>query len=201
MSVLRFALAIYIAYQAASDLIGRKAPEHSIPGIVLACVSLQGRDQRNIEGRPFGVGVDACSLRSDCRQGSKPASRRSARASLRVLDCVLAPASVLSSGSWRSPLFRCAQFRFYEFSLVPEVMRPQKNRSASPVARNILARIKERPCGVNFERCLNLSPLRKESLGNRRVSVGNMVSPATVCATVALSSATQCRGAPLWSWC
>ncbi|PYT39553.1 MAG: hypothetical protein DMG45_06965 [Acidobacteria bacterium] len=46
MSVLRFALAIYIAYQAASDLIGRKAPEHSIPGIVLACVSLQGRDQR-----------------------------------------------------------------------------------------------------------------------------------------------------------
>src|SRR5436190_8382976 len=42
--------------------------------------------QRNIEGRPFGVGVDACSLRSDCRQGSKPASRRSARASLRLLS-------------------------------------------------------------------------------------------------------------------
>jgi divalent metal cation (Fe/Co/Zn/Cd) transporter len=40
------ALAIYIAYEAASDLIGRKAPEHSIPGIVLACVSLHGRDQR-----------------------------------------------------------------------------------------------------------------------------------------------------------
>jgi divalent metal cation (Fe/Co/Zn/Cd) transporter len=34
------ALAIYIAYEAASDLISRKAPEHSIPGIVLACVSL-----------------------------------------------------------------------------------------------------------------------------------------------------------------
>jgi hypothetical protein len=29
----------------------------------------------------------AGSLRADCRQGSKPASRRSARASLRVLDC------------------------------------------------------------------------------------------------------------------
>src|SRR5436189_130228 len=106
---------------------------------------------RNIEGRPVGVGVDACSLRSDCRQGSKPASRRSARTSLRVLDCVLAPATVLSSGSWRSPLLRCAQFLFYEFSLVPEVMLPQKDRSASPVARNFLARIKERPCGVNFE--------------------------------------------------
>jgi divalent metal cation (Fe/Co/Zn/Cd) transporter len=34
------ALAIYIAYEAASDLIGRKTSEHSILGIVLACVSL-----------------------------------------------------------------------------------------------------------------------------------------------------------------
>jgi divalent metal cation (Fe/Co/Zn/Cd) transporter len=34
------ALAIYIAYEAASDLIGRKTPEHSIPGIILACVSV-----------------------------------------------------------------------------------------------------------------------------------------------------------------
>jgi hypothetical protein len=45
----------------------------------------------------------AGSLRSDGRQGSKPASRRSARASLRVLDCLLAPASVLLWGSGRSP--------------------------------------------------------------------------------------------------
>src|SRR5215470_663162 len=57
---------------------------------------------RNVQGRPFGVGVDACSL---------------------------------SWGSWRSPFLRCAQFRFYEFSLVLEVMPPQKNRSASPAAR------------------------------------------------------------------
>src|SRR5438105_12375810 len=35
----------------------------------------------------------AGSLRSDGRQGAKPAARRSARASLRVLDCLLAPAS------------------------------------------------------------------------------------------------------------
>jgi len=34
------ALAIYIAYEAADDLIGRKTPEHSIPGIILACVSV-----------------------------------------------------------------------------------------------------------------------------------------------------------------
>src|SRR5438105_437422 len=33
-------LAVYIAYESASDLLNRKAPDHSIPGIILACVSL-----------------------------------------------------------------------------------------------------------------------------------------------------------------
>ena len=33
-------LAAYIAYESASDLWAKRAPEHSIPGIVLACVSL-----------------------------------------------------------------------------------------------------------------------------------------------------------------
>ena len=33
-------LAAYIAYKSLSDLIGRRAPERSIPGIVLAAVSL-----------------------------------------------------------------------------------------------------------------------------------------------------------------
>src|SRR5262250_820641 len=98
---------------------------------------------RNIKGRPFGGDFDRGSLRSDCRQGSRPAARRSARASLRVLDCILAAASVLPGGSGRSPFLGCA--RLDEFSLVREVMPPQKNRSASPVARNLWARIKGRP--------------------------------------------------------
>src|SRR5256885_16496134 len=34
------ALALYIGYESVSDLVSRKAPEHSIAGIVLACVSL-----------------------------------------------------------------------------------------------------------------------------------------------------------------
>jgi len=34
------ALAVYVACEGISDLLGRKIPEHSIPGIVLACVSL-----------------------------------------------------------------------------------------------------------------------------------------------------------------
>src|SRR6267378_7582957 len=33
------ALAVYVGYESVSDLASRKAPEHSIPGIVLACVS------------------------------------------------------------------------------------------------------------------------------------------------------------------
>ena len=34
------ALAAYVGFESVSELINRKAPEHSIPGIILACVSL-----------------------------------------------------------------------------------------------------------------------------------------------------------------
>jgi divalent metal cation (Fe/Co/Zn/Cd) transporter len=34
------ALAAYVGYESISDLVSRKSPEYSIPGIVLACVSL-----------------------------------------------------------------------------------------------------------------------------------------------------------------
>src|SRR5207249_4320770 len=89
-------------------------------------------------------------------QGSKPASRRSARASLRVLDCVLAPATVLSSGSWRSPRLRCAQFLFYEFSLVPEGHAASKKSSVAHPTRKSLARWTRLTQGPNtFEaRCI-----------------------------------------------
>ena len=106
--------------------------------------------RRNIKVRPFGVDFDRRSLRSDCRQASKPAARRSARTSLRVLGCVRASATVLSSGGWRCPFFDCARFRFYEFSVVLEVMPPQTNRSASLVARNFWALREGRPFVVSF---------------------------------------------------
>src|ERR1700687_488482 len=35
-----FFLAVYVAYESCSDLITRKAPGHSIAGIILACISL-----------------------------------------------------------------------------------------------------------------------------------------------------------------
>src|SRR6476660_1565776 len=34
------ALAVYIAYESANDLVRHRAPEHSLPGILLACASL-----------------------------------------------------------------------------------------------------------------------------------------------------------------
>lgn len=34
------ALAAYLSYESTSDLLNRRAPEHSLPGIILACVSL-----------------------------------------------------------------------------------------------------------------------------------------------------------------
>jgi divalent metal cation (Fe/Co/Zn/Cd) transporter len=34
------ALAVYVAYESVFDHIGRKAPQHTVPGILLACVSL-----------------------------------------------------------------------------------------------------------------------------------------------------------------
>ena len=34
------ALVVYVGYESIYDLVSRKAPEHSVPGILLACVSL-----------------------------------------------------------------------------------------------------------------------------------------------------------------
>jgi len=58
------ALAVYIAYEAATDLIGRKSPEHSIAGIALACASLVvmpllSRAKRRVGAHPGSVAMNA----------------------------------------------------------------------------------------------------------------------------------------------
>jgi divalent metal cation (Fe/Co/Zn/Cd) transporter len=40
VAVCFLALAAYVGYESTSDIVSRKTPEHSIPGIILACVSL-----------------------------------------------------------------------------------------------------------------------------------------------------------------
>ena len=61
-------LASYIAYESVKDLLQRRAPEHSIPGIILACVSLVvmpvlSRAKRNV-GRDLG----SAAMHADAKQ-------------------------------------------------------------------------------------------------------------------------------------
>jgi divalent metal cation (Fe/Co/Zn/Cd) transporter len=61
-------LAAYIAYESALDLWSRRGPEHSIPGIILACVSLivmplLSRAKRNV-GRALG----SAAMHADAKQ-------------------------------------------------------------------------------------------------------------------------------------
>src|SRR5712691_5809042 len=63
------ALAIYIAYEAATDLIGRKSPEHSLAGIALACASLVVMPLLSRAKRRAGAHRDA---RSEWTRGIYP---------------------------------------------------------------------------------------------------------------------------------
>jgi divalent metal cation (Fe/Co/Zn/Cd) transporter len=61
-------LAAYIAYESGMDLLFRRAPEHSVPGIILACISLVvmpllSRAKRNI-GRLLG----SAAMHADAKQ-------------------------------------------------------------------------------------------------------------------------------------
>src|SRR6266481_48118 len=61
-------LAAYIAYESATDLWSKRAPKHSVPGIVLACVSLVvmpllSRAKRRV-GRSLGSGA----MHADAKQ-------------------------------------------------------------------------------------------------------------------------------------
>ena len=62
------ALAVYVAYEAVSDLVGRKAPEHSIPGIVLACVSLVVMPILSRAKKRVGRQLDSAAMRADAKQ-------------------------------------------------------------------------------------------------------------------------------------
>ena len=62
------ALAAYIAYEAVSDLIARKAPAHSIPGIVLACVSLIVMPILSRAKKRVGRELASAAMNADARQ-------------------------------------------------------------------------------------------------------------------------------------
>lgn len=62
------ALAAYITYESAMDLWSKKAAEHSIPGIVLACVSLVVMPLLSRAKRKVGRALGSASMHADAKQ-------------------------------------------------------------------------------------------------------------------------------------
>jgi len=62
------ALATYITYESATDLWSRKAPEHSIPGIILACVSLTVMPLLSRAKRNVGRALGSAAMHADAKQ-------------------------------------------------------------------------------------------------------------------------------------
>jgi len=62
------ALAAYITYESATDLWSRKVPEQSIPGIVLACVSLVVMPLLSRAKRRVGRALNSAAMHADAKQ-------------------------------------------------------------------------------------------------------------------------------------
>src|SRR5882762_4113593 len=62
------ALAVYVAYEGVSDLISRRAPQHSIPGIVLACVSLVVMPILSRAKKRVAKELDSAAMKADAKQ-------------------------------------------------------------------------------------------------------------------------------------
>jgi divalent metal cation (Fe/Co/Zn/Cd) transporter len=62
------ALAAYVGYESISDLVGRKSPEHSIPGIVLACVSLVVMPLLSRAKKKVGNELGSAAMHADAKQ-------------------------------------------------------------------------------------------------------------------------------------
>ncbi len=62
------ALAAYIAYESVTDLSFKRSPEHSIPGIILACVSLVVMPLLSRAKRRVGYSLGSAAMHADARQ-------------------------------------------------------------------------------------------------------------------------------------
>jgi divalent metal cation (Fe/Co/Zn/Cd) transporter len=62
------ALASYVGYESVSDLLSKKPPEHSLPGIVLACVSLVVMPLLARAKRKIGRELGSAAMHADARQ-------------------------------------------------------------------------------------------------------------------------------------
>ena len=62
------ALALYVAFDGISDLAARKAPAHSVPGILLACASLVVMPLLSRAKRKVGKALGSAAMHADARQ-------------------------------------------------------------------------------------------------------------------------------------
>ncbi len=62
------ALAVYVACESVFDLIARKTPEHSVPGIVLACVSLVVMPILSRAKKRVGIELGSAAMQADAKQ-------------------------------------------------------------------------------------------------------------------------------------
>ena len=62
------ALAAYIGYESIADLIRQQAPDHSIPGIVLACVSLLVMPLLSRAKRKVATALGSAAMHADAKQ-------------------------------------------------------------------------------------------------------------------------------------
>jgi divalent metal cation (Fe/Co/Zn/Cd) transporter len=61
-------LAAYILYESVVDLLSKRAPEHSVPGIVLACVSLIVMPLLSRAKRKVGRALGSAAMHADAKQ-------------------------------------------------------------------------------------------------------------------------------------
>ena len=61
-------LSAYVAYESISDLNNRKAPEHSVPGIILACVSLIVMPILSHAKKDVGKRLGSAAMKADAKQ-------------------------------------------------------------------------------------------------------------------------------------
>jgi divalent metal cation (Fe/Co/Zn/Cd) transporter len=62
------ALALYVGYESVSDLFTRKAPDHSLPGIALACVSLVVMPLLSRAKKRVGNELGSAAMHADAKQ-------------------------------------------------------------------------------------------------------------------------------------
>jgi divalent metal cation (Fe/Co/Zn/Cd) transporter len=61
-------LAVYVAYESTSDLLSRRKPEHSLLGIVLACISLIVMPLLSRAKKKVGISLSSAAMHADARQ-------------------------------------------------------------------------------------------------------------------------------------